>query len=307
MHKKILLIVLSYLFLFPLVGCNPPGPNTPPGYFPRDEWFNVIYYENGSVIGRGGYSRNLEIISRQYDLSEVELTLSDKGNYIVDLFDILKLEFIYKSSLETYLPPVSKYNVFENDYLDYCLDFYEKHFSAKTTYTYELVNYSNEEINELDTLRRVFSKYENPSDVWEEYRLPYYITDFDIENYKNHINIIYEDDKIIGFSYKSILEIGENEFFSKHTIKSYQIDKISYEILEQDKNELLVVTTTHLFDEKFLNVSDERKEKYIISLLTYYSSVCVPIKYEEKYLDIELMIRVRIYAPQAIRILKNSN
>ena len=38
MHKKILLIVLSYLFLFPLVGCNPPGPNTPPDYFPRDEW-----------------------------------------------------------------------------------------------------------------------------------------------------------------------------------------------------------------------------------------------------------------------------
>ena len=73
------------------------------------------------------------------------------------------------------------------------------------------------------------------------------------------------------------------------------------EINENDENNIIVITTTYLFDEKYIKRSEEQLKKYIFTLLSYDTCVCVPFGVG---IGVEY-IPLTAYSPNMIKIWKN--
>ena len=307
MHKKILLIVLTYLFLFPLVGCFPPGPYTPPPCYSRFGYYTIAFYDqNNEYLGIGSEDGIRTVHCFDFDKNKINFITKDNGEKIIDQLSVLDLEYKLKCEVNGYLP---KQQLFKNDYIKYCENFYENPLSFTTTFSYEIVQITDKSVFEEDTLRKIFTKYQNEKDSWEKYRLKYYITDMDIENYMDYIEVIYEDNVIRGFSFKSSIDLLNGEYYSIETFKT-DFNNIVFvdnediediEINENDENNIIVITTTYLFDEKYIKRSEEQLKKYIFTLLSYDTCVCVPFGVG---ISVEY-IPLSAYSPNMIKIWKN--
>ena len=307
MHKKILLIVLSYLFLFPLVGCYSSGPFSPPPCYSRFGYDTIAFYDqNNEYLGIGSEDEIRTVHCFDFDKNKINFITKDNGEKIIDQLSVLDLEYKFKCEVNGYLP---KQQLFKNDYIKYCENFYENPLSFTTTFSYEIVQISDKSVFEEDTLRKIFTKYQNEKDSWEKYRLKYYITDMDIENYMDYIEVIYEDNAIRGFSFKSSIDLLNGEYYSIETFKT-DFNNIVFvdnediediEINENDENNIIVITTTYLFDEKYIKRSEEQLKKYIFTLLSYDTCVCVPFGVG---IGVEY-IPLTAYSPNIIKIWKN--
>ena len=69
----------------------------------------------------------------------------------------------------------------------------------------------------------------------------------------------------------------------------------------KSKNNIIVITTTYLFDEKYIKRSEEQLKKYIFTLLSYDTCVCVPFGVG---ISVEY-IPLSAYSPNMIKIWKN--